>query len=246
MKDFDRQVENNVTELVNNKDMHDMSRLWLRDAVKLNYAYNFNWLGVPIIQKPTDIYAMQELIWKVKPDLIIEAGIARGGSIVFSASMLALLNMADGGYRKVIGIDVDIREHTREAIDKHPLKSMIEMVEGSSVDGDVIETVKQMAEGYDTVMVFLDSNHTHDHVLGELEAYAPLVSEGSYCVVFDTGIEDLPEGSCDDREWGKGNNPKTAVWKYLETHNEFEIDKRIESKILVTAASDGFLKRIKQ
>jgi cephalosporin hydroxylase len=198
---------------------------------------------------------MQELIWQVQPDLIIETGIAHGGSLIFSASMLALLDLCDAvakgtaldpkaAKRKVIGIDIDIRPHNREAIEKHPMSHRIEMIEGSSIDPEIIAQVRQAAKGYQRVLVCLDSNHTHDHVLAELEAYAPLVIVGSYCVVFDTIIEDMPPGSFPDRPWDKGNNPKTAVWEFLKSHPEFEIDKSIPHKLLITVAPDGYLRRI--
>nr|MBC8283649.1 cephalosporin hydroxylase family protein [Nitrospinota bacterium] len=200
--------------------------------------------------------AMQELIWQIKPDLIIETGIAHGGSLIFSASMLAMLDMCDAinngttlnpneSNRKVLGIDIDIRSHNREAIAAHPMASRIQMIEGSSIVPEIIEQVHTFAEDYQTILVCLDSNHTHDHVLAELEAYAPLTSVSSYCVVFDTLIEDMPEEMFSDRPWGPGNNPKTAVWEYLKCHPEFEIDNSIQDKLLITVAPDGFLKKTK-
>jgi cephalosporin hydroxylase len=191
----------------------------------------------------------------VKPDLIIETGIAHGGSLIFMASILAMLDMNDAieagqtldpakSNRKVLGIDIDIREHNRTAIEAHPMYTRIEMIQGSSIDEDIVAQVKKVAEQYDRIMVCLDSNHTHDHVRAELEAYAPLTSKGSYCVVFDTLIEDMPADEYPDRSWGPGDNPKTAVWDYLKTHSEFEIDKSVADKLLITVAHDGFLKRI--
>ncbi len=188
---------------------------------------------------------MQEIIWSVKPDLIIEAGIAHGGSLVFSASMLALLDMCDAiqagekldpkiSRRKVLGIDIDIRAHNRAAIEAHPMASRIQMIEGSSIAPEVVEQVRAVAATYSRVLVCLDSNHTHAHVLAELQAYAPLASKGSYCVVFDTLIEDMAKDMFPDRPWGPGDNPKTAVWEYLKTHPEFEIDKSIQHKLLIT------------
>ena len=220
------------------------------------YSYKFHWLSRKIIQYPQDIVAMQELIWRVKPDLIIETGIAHGGSLIFSASILSLLDICEAvkaetvfdphrTTRKVIGIDIEIRPNNREAIEKHPMGHRIEMIEGSSIDPGIISLVKDKAKNHERILVCLDSNHTHDHVLAELEAYAPLVSPGSYCVVFDTIIEDMSEGSFPDRPWDKGNNPKTAVWEYLESHPEFEIDKSIEHKLLITVAPDGYLRRVK-
>ncbi|MDQ0564163.1 cephalosporin hydroxylase [Rhizobium mesoamericanum] len=197
---------------------------------------------------------MQEIIWETRPDLIIETGIAHGGSLVLSASMLALLDLTDAmergvlldprqSKRKVLGIDIDIRAHNRTAIEAHPMASRIQMIQGSSIDPAVIEQVHQIAKPFQRTLVCLDSNHTHEHVLAELEAYAPLTSAGSYCVVFDTVIEDIPKDAYPDRPWGPGNNPKTAVWKYLESHPEFEIDRSIDQKLMITVAPDGFLKR---
>jgi cephalosporin hydroxylase len=209
------------------------------------YSYNFSWLGRPIIQYPQDIIAMQELIWAVQPDLIIETGIAHGGSLIFSASLLEL-NAACGGPpdAEVLGVDIDIRAHNRAAIEAHPMFKRITMMEGSSIAPEIIAQVQAKAAGQ-RVLVCLDSHHTHAHVLAELEAYAPLTSVGSYCVVFDTLIEDMPAELFPDRPWGPGNNPKTAVWDYLKTHPEFEIDQSIQHKLLITVAPDGYLKRVK-
>lgn len=220
------------------------------------YSYHFEWMGRPIIQFPQDMVAMQELIWSVKPELIIETGIAHGGSLVFSASMLAQLELCEAieagisldpskPSRKVVGIDIDIRSHNRTAIEQHPMASRIEMIEGSSIDKSVIDLVRQIAAGYQRVMVCLDSNHTHDHVLAELHAYAPLVSVGSYCVVFDTVVDDMPKSMFPDRPWGPGDNPKTAVMAYLGQRDDFEIDREIQDKLFFTVAPDGFLKRTK-
>ncbi|WP_368670749.1 cephalosporin hydroxylase family protein [Limnothrix sp. PR1529] len=209
------------------------------------YSYNFTWLGRPVIQYPQDIVAVQELIWSIQPDLIIETGIAHGGSLIFSASMLEL-NAACGGPQdaEVLGLDIDIREHNREAIESHPMFKRISMIQGSSIDSQVVDLVHQKATSKERILVCLDSNHTHDHVLAELEAYAPLVTPGSYCVVFDTIIEDLPGDMFPDRPWGPGNNPKTAVWEYIKTHPEFEIDQSVQDKLLITVAPDGYLKRL--
>ena len=220
------------------------------------YSYNFSWLSRPIIQYPQDIVAMQELIWKIKPDLIIETGIAHGGSLILSASMLAMLDYCDAietdatldpssTRRRVLGIDIDIRDHNRAEIEAHPMSHRIDMIQGSSIAPKIIAEVHEIAKGYERVLVCLDSNHTHEHVLAELEAYAPLTSKNSYCCVFDTVIEDLPDEMFPDRPWGKDNNPKTAVWEYLNTHPEFEIDKQISSKLLISVAPDGYLKRVK-
>lgn len=246
LKEFEAQVEKNIESLKEDVDLQGLSRVWLRESINHKYAYNFRWLGRPIIQEPQDIVAIQELIWKEKPDLIIETGIAHGGSLILSASVLALLDYGKGDTgREVVGIDIDIRKHNRDEIEKHPLSTKIKLIEGNSIDERIINTVHYIARNHSRIMVFMDSYHTHAHVLAELNAYAPLVSTGSYCVVFDTGVEDLPSYYCSDREWGKGNNPKTAVMEFLKSHDEFEIDKSMDYKLLISAAQDGYLRRIK-
>lgn len=253
---FNQEVEENIRGLGQDFDVQALSRIWVREISRHNWAYNFRWMGRPAIQFPNDVWAMQELIWETKPDLIIETGIAHGGSLIMNASMLALLDMCEaiesGGTidpklskRKVLGIDIDIRAHNREKIEAHPMASRIQMIQGSSIAPDVIDQVKEIAQGHQRVLVSLDSNHTHDHVLAELEAYAPLTSVGSYCVVFDTLVDDMPADMFPDRPWGPGDNPKTAVLEYLKSHPEFEIDKKIQHKLLITVAPDGYLKRLK-
>lgn len=240
---------------------------FMRASTIPKYSYNFFWLSRPIIQYPQDMVAMQELIWSVKPDLIIETGIAHGGSLILSASMLAMIDYCEAAesgktldpaasLRRVLGLDIDIRAHNRAAIEAHPLAHKIDMIQGSSIAPDIIAQVNEYAKGYKRILVCLDSNHTHEHVLAELEAYAPLVSPDSYCVVFDTSIEDVPDDLFPNRPWGKGNNPKTAVLEYLRRLKEegrtasdgaplhFEINKSIEHKLLITVAPDGYLKRV--
>lgn len=240
---------------------------WNISASKYKYTYHFSSMGRPIIQFPQDMVALQEIIWDTRPDLIIETGIAHGGSLILSASMLSLLDYCDAvesgtildpkaAHRKVLGIDIDIRPHNRVAIEAHPMAHRIEMIEGSSIAIDIIEKVRRFAKPYEKILVILDSNHTHDHVLAELEAYAPLTSLGSYCIVFDTIVEDLPDSMFPDRPWGKGDNPKTAVWQYLGLLKDsgrtaddglplhLEIDKVIENKLMITVAPDGYLKRV--
>jgi cephalosporin hydroxylase len=240
-----------------NMDVHNIANDFIRESSlhPYKYSYNFTSLGRPIIQYPQDMVAMQELIWQIRPDLIIETGIAHGGSLIFSASLLAQLDLCDAiesgemldpknSKRKVLGIDIDIRAHNRAAIEAHPMASRIQMIQGSSIASDIITQVHDFAANYSCVLVCFDSNHTHEHVLAELQAYAHLTSIGSYCVVFDTIIEDMPADMFPDRPWGPGNNPKTAVWEYLKTHPEFEIDKSIQHKLLITVAPDGYLKRV--
>ncbi len=226
-------------------DFQKQSRDWLEESMRRYYVYNFSWLGRPIIQNPIDMVAMQEIIWDVKPDLIIETGIAHGGSLIFSASMLALNSTCGGPSDAVVlGIDIDIRAHNRKAIEEHPLFNRITMIEGSSIAPDIIAQVKQIAKNKKRILVCMDSNHTHEHVLAELEAYASLTSVGSYCVVFDTFVEDVPADVFHNRPWHPGNSPKSAVHEYLKTHPEFEIDKGIQNKLMITLVPDGYLKRI--
>lgn len=230
------------------------ARGWMEESIRSRYSYCFRRLGRPVIQYTQDMAAMQELVWAVRPDLIVETGIAHGGSLVLSASMLALLDMCDAiesgttidprkSARSVIGIDIDIRAHNRAAIEAHPMASRIRMVQGSSIDPGIVAQVHAMAAGYRRVLVCLDSNHTHDHVLAELDAYASLATPGSYCVVFDTVVEDMPKSMFPDRPWGPGDNPKTAVWQWLKSHPEFEIDRSIPDKLQLTVAPDGYLRR---
>jgi cephalosporin hydroxylase len=229
------------------------SRAWMEESIRARYSYCFRWLGRPVIQYPQDIVAMQELVWEVRPDLIVETGIAHGGSLVLSASLLAMLELCDAAKtgtavdprrpaRTVLGVDIDIRPHNRAEIEAHPMASRIRMIQGSSIDAAVVAQVRAAAQGR-RVLVLLDSNHTHEHVLAELEAYAPLVSEGSYCVVFDTVVEHLPKELCPGRPWGPGDNPKTAIYAWLRSHPEFEVDRRMDDKLQLTVAPGGYLKR---
>jgi cephalosporin hydroxylase len=249
------QVALNISNLGANEKLQMESVDWVQKTAEQGYSYNFSWQGRPIIQYPQDMIAMHELIWQIKPDLIIETGIAHGGSLIFSASQLAQLDICEAieagitldpkkSKRKVLGIDIDIREHNRKAIEAHPMASRIQMIQGSSIAPEIIAQVKEVAKGYNRILVCLDSNHTHDHVLAELKAFAPLTTVGSYCCVFDTIVEDMPADMFPNRPWGPGDNPKTAVWEYLKTHPEFEIDKSIQHKLLITVAPDGYLKRI--
>jgi cephalosporin hydroxylase len=252
---FEAEKAHSIASYAADATWQQLSSQWLRRAFERRYMYNFSWMGRPIIQTPIDMAAMQELIWQVKPDLIIETGIAHGGSLILSASMLALLDYCEAveagtvldprsTRRRVLGIDIDIRAHNREAIEAHPLSHRIDMIQGSSIAPETVAQAHEIAKDYQRVLVCLDSNHTHAHVLAELEAYAPLTSQNSYCVVFDTIVEDLPADTFPDRPWRPGNNPKTAVWEYLKTHPEFAIDKSIQDKLLITVAPDGYLKRV--
>jgi len=236
-----REKRDRISAFAEDAEFRALSNAWRAMALQKKYMNNFSWLGRPLIQLPMDAMAMQELIWAVKPELIVETGVAHGGSLVLSASMLEII-----GRGEVVGVDIEIRPHNRRAIESHPLAKRILLIEGSSIAPEVIGRVRERAAGKAKVLVCLDSNHTHEHVLAELNAYAGLVSKGSYCVVFDTFVEDMPaDYAWPERAWGKGNNPKTAVWQWIRTHPEFEIDRSIEDRLLVTSAPDGFLRRIK-
>lgn len=240
----------------NDSELQQLSNEWILKAAKHKYSYHFEWLGRPIIQHPQDMIGLQQLIWKVQPDLIIETGIARGGSLIFSASILELIALCGGKQNsKVLGIDIDIRSHNREAVESHPMSRRIEMIQGSSIERSTQAQVLQKAAGYENILVLLDSNHTHEHVLEELRLYAPLVSKDSYCVVYDTIVADMPDDAFPDRPWTKELNPKSAVFAYLKELDSnlqqgsdgkalsFEIDKYYENLMLITVAPDGFLKR---
>lgn len=265
--EFETDNQTEIGKYKKNIEWQCLTSQWMKLAFENRYMYHFSFMGRPVIQTPPDMVAVQELIWQVKPDLIIETGIAHGGSLIMSAGMLALLDYSDAvanktvldpqkPQRRVLGIDIDIREHNRKEILAHPMAGRIDMIEGSSISAEVIAKVSAIAAKAKTVLVFLDSNHTHDHVLAELEAYAPLATKGSYCVVFDTIVEDLPDDSFPDRPWGQGNNPKTAVWEYLRLLSaegrmdakhqplHFENDKMLDDKLLMTVSPEGFLKRV--
>jgi cephalosporin hydroxylase len=255
-ENFKAECQAEIARMSGDRPLGELTRAWMDAANAHKYSYHFEWLGRPVIQYPQDIVAYQEIVWTVKPDLVIETGIAHGGSLILSASILAMVEYAEAALRgesidpakpksKVLGIDIDIRAHNRAAIEAHPMSSRIEMIEGSSIATEVAEQVRAHASGKERVLVVLDSNHTHAHVLEELKLYAPLATTGSYCIVFDTVIEDLPAGAFPDRPWGKGDNPKTAVWEYLKSHPEFEIDQTVHEKLLVTVAPDGYLKRVR-
>lgn len=237
---FRAEVEANIRGLAADGDVQALSRVWVREITRHKYAYNYTWMGRPLIQFPQDMIAMQEIVWATRPELIIETGVAHGGSLVYYASLLELL----GGDRQVLGIDVEIRPHNRAAIESHPMARRIRLVEGSSTDESVARQARDAAAGKKSVMVVLDSNHTRAHVLRELELYSPLVTRGSYLVVFDTLLEDMPDDLVHGRPWGKGNNPKTAVHEFLKTNRRFEIDAAIPHKLLITVAPDGYLRCI--
>jgi cephalosporin hydroxylase len=239
-KPFEREGMDNIRRQGLDISLDTLSKQWLVRSAAYRYSYNFTWLGRPIIQYPQDVIAMQEIIWRVQPDLIIETGIAHGGSLVFYASMLELI-----GCGQVLGVDIDIRSDNRIEIEKHPMIRRITMIQGSSIAESVAEQVHDFARGKARVLVVLDSNHTHEHVLREMHLYSPLVTRESYLVVFDTAIEDMPQDSFPDRPWSKGNNPRTAILEFLKTTDRFVADKDMDSKLLITTARSGYLKCVK-
>jgi cephalosporin hydroxylase len=240
VKDFEREKMELINSNSKNEALKEAACKFNVESNKAKYSYNFSWMGRPIIQYPQDIIAMQEIIWEVKPDLIIETGIAHGGSIIYYASLLELI-----GKGEVLGIDIDIRKHNRKAIEEHPMFKRIHMIEGSSIESETVEKVVPFAEGKKNILVCLDSNHTHQHVLDELNFYSPFVTKGSYLVVFDTIVEDLPERYLPGRFWSVGNNPKTAVHEFLKQNTDFEIDRSIDNKLLISVNPEGYLRRIK-
>ena len=235
---FDTHNQSVIAGMANNDELSSLSRDWFLRASECEYSYHFKWLGLPMIQFPADVMALQEIIWDVRPDLIIETGIARGGSLIFYASMLELL----GGDGHVIGIDIDIREPNRRAIEAHPLFHRIDLLEGSSVSDEIVREVHRRAANAERVLVVLDSNHTHAHSLAELQLYSPLVRAGSYLIALDTIIDEMPPGFSSDRPWGPGNNPRTAVHEFLKSNDRFEIDRTIPARLQITVAPDGYLK----
>lgn len=239
IEQFKQECEDRIASYGQNTELKKAAADFNVVSNKELYSYNFSWMGRPIIQYPQDMIAMQELIWKIQPDLIIETGIAHGGSLVYYASIMELI-----GKGEIVGIDIDIRQHNREAIEAHPMFKRMTLLEGSSLSAEIANQVAEIAKDKKTIMVSLDSNHTHEHVLEELKLYAPYVTPGSYCVVFDTIVEDMPKGMY-DRPWDIGNNPKTAVWEYLKTNDDFEIDHQIDNKLLISVAPEGYLKRVK-
>lgn len=263
---FQREVAERIRSYGDERALREAAHAFMVASTLPKYSYNFAWLGRPVIQYPQDMVAVQEIVWRTRPDLIIETGIAHGGSLVMSASLLAMLDYCDAveagatldprrTNRRVLGVDIDIRAHNRAAIEAHPMAHRIDMVQGSSIASEIVQEVQNAARGFERVLVLLDSNHTHDHVLAELEAYAPLVTPGSYCCVFDSMVEDLPDALFADKAWGKGDNPKTAVHEYLRRlarqprHGadgkplDFEIDQAVHEKLLITVAPDGYLRR---
>jgi cephalosporin hydroxylase len=238
--EFEKEKKTSIKKMYTDPEMGELNRRWFDLSFEHKYPYNFSWLGLPIIQYPQDIVAIQEIVWKVQPKTIIETGIARGGSLIFYSSLVKLL----GNQGKVIGIDIEIRNHNRKRIEKHSLFDSIELVEGSSIDPSTILKVEKIIDTSKPVLVVLDSNHTHDHVLSELRMYKDFVTKGSYIIVLDTHCENLPQHLLANRPWGKGNSPMTAVVEFLKSNKNFQVDNEIHEKLGVTGAPSGYIKRV--
>jgi cephalosporin hydroxylase len=238
---FDAENRARIAAMAGDSALRALTREWFTASCQYRYSYHFTWLGLPMIQYPQDVMAMQEIIWRTRPELIVETGIARGGSLVFFASMLAMIGPAG----RVVGVDLDIRSHNRVAIENHPLAKRITMLDGSSTDAAIVEEVHAIARPMHSILVVLDSNHTHEHVLRELELYSPLVRKGDYLIVMDTVVEDLPAELYPDRPWRPGDSPRTAVQAFLKSNNRFQVDEEIENKLLLTVAPGGYLKCVK-
>ena len=239
LEQFESEKSRRIEALAGDAPLQAKAMDWMLGSCKHGYTYNFSWLGVPVIQFPQDLMALQEIVTSTRPEVIVETGVAHGGSLVFSASLLALL----GGEGRVVGVDVDIRPHNRERLETHPLSKYITLIEGSSIDKSVLSQVREIVDER-RVLVVLDSNHTHAHVLRELELYSPMVREGGYVVVFDTALEDAPKEMADDRPWGPGNSPRTAIAEFLEDNSRFQIDRALGGKLHITVSPDGYLKCI--
>jgi cephalosporin hydroxylase len=241
-EEFESRNREMIAAMGSDERFHHLSQAWFERAARLEYPYHFRWLGLPIIQYPQDIVALQEIMWEAKPDVVVETGIARGGSLILSASMLQLIG---GEHRRVIGVDIDIRAHNRVEIEGHPLFARIEMIEGSSTNPEVVARIRGLVQPGERVLVILDSNHTHEHVLRELNLYSPLVKRGSYVVVFDTIIELMPDDFSRDRPWGREDNPYTAVREFLKSTDRFEVDETLDRKLALTAAPGSYLRCVR-
>jgi cephalosporin hydroxylase len=237
---FYREKEEIIKAMGANDNLKRSTESFMRESLLAKYSYNFAWLGRPIIQYPQDLIALQEIIWETKPRLIVETGVAHGGTAIFFASMLELL----GGDGLVLSIDIEIRERNRPLIENHPLAKRVILAERNSLDPEVVAEAYALAKSRGPVMVVLDSNHSHRHVLSELRLYSKLVTPGCYLVVFDGVVENFPEIFADgSRPWGPGDNPLTATREFLAENSDFEIDWNVLNKLAITTAPEGYLKR---
>lgn len=238
--EFEQGKRSSAIEMAKDAKLKQQALDVLVESDRHGWSYQWSWLGLPIIQMPPDVIATQEVIWETKPDVIVETGVARGGSLILYASILQLI-----GKGKVIGIDIDIRPHNRDSIESHPLAHRIELIQGSSIDENLVADVRKRIPAGSKVMVILDSNHTHQHVYDELKLYAPLVTEGQFLIVADTVVEDIPAQEHRPRPWGPGDNPATAMQAFLKEDQRFAPDPFINAKLLITSSPGGYLRRVK-
>ncbi len=242
IKKFFKERSLDIKKMNSDKYFKELTMKWIKKSIKYKYVYNFTWMGRPIIKYPNDMIVMQEIFWEVKPDLVIETGIAHGGSIIYSASLLKMMGIKRF---KVIGIDIDIRAHNLKEINRSSMRKYIKMFEGSSVDEKITKKIFTYAKKFKKILVILDSNHTHDHVSRELEIYSKLVSKDSYIILPDTYIGYLPNNTFPNRPWTKNDNPMTALQAFLKKNKKFKIDKYKSSKSMITEAMNGYVKKYK-
>jgi cephalosporin hydroxylase len=237
---FEQNKRAHATALGQDQQLFAAATELLTAADKYGYAYLWSWLGVPIIQLPADVMATQEVIWATKPDIIIETGVARGGSVLFMASLLELI-----GKGKVIGVDIDIRAHNRDSIERHPMSKRVLLIEGPSTAPSVMAQVRQEIPANAAVMAILDSDHSRAHVLDELRHYGPLVTPGCYLIVADTRLGHLDASQTPQKRskvWLKGNEPLSALQDYLHETERFEIDPVINGKLILASSPGGYLR----
>ncbi|NGQ89451.1 cephalosporin hydroxylase [Rhodobacter sp. HX-7-19] len=238
---FARHSRDQSVALGKDKEVFDASTNFMLKLDPYDYSYLWTWMGVPIIQMPADILATQEVIWATQPDIIIETGVARGGSVLFMASLLQLI-----GKGQVIGVDIDIRAHNRDTIENHPMSHRVTLVEGGSTAPETLAAVKALIPEGARVMVILDSDHSRDHVLAECRAYAPLVTEGCYMVVADTMIGHVDESDAPRKRsklWFKGNEPLTALRMFLSENASFEVDEVLNGKLVLSSSPGGYIRK---
>ena len=229
--------------LGNDDQVFEQSLDLITSIDKYDYSYLWSWMGVPIIQMPADVMATQEVIWATKPDVIIETGVARGGSVLFMASLLEMLG---GG--KVVGVDIDIRAHNRATIEDHVMSKRVVLIEGGSVDEDTLASVRAQIPKGARVMVVLDSDHSREHVLSECRAYGQMVTEGCYLVVADTLVGHITEDKAPTKRskiWFKGDEPLSALNDYLAENDRFLVDPVLNGKLVLSSSPGGYLQCVK-
>lgn len=240
-EDLEKQKRENAGAQRQDEGLARIAHDFVVKSDQYGYGYQWTWCGLPVIQMPQDIVVTQEIIWACKPDVIIETGIAWGGSIALYASLLQLI-----GKGKVVGVDLNLMNHVADQIMGLPFASgRVHLYKGSSVDPDIVSRIRAHVSPGQSVMVLLDSNHTHEHVFEELKIYAPLVTKGQFLIVSDTIVEEIPVQEHRPRPWGPGNNPKTALRAYLRDHPEFEVDSYINAKALLTYSPDAYCRKVR-